>query len=108
MQSKASPELLGLDTEAAEQVFQIANRWQANLSNSHPVHFELQLLLYADEHNGRNECYKAWETYQAKQAAAANSKREKAKVPWDSCSSFVACSVFSSGTRYVYIHSLSV
>ena len=50
------PELVGVDTEAAEQIFHIASRWQTVLSNCHPVHFGTQLLLFSHEHNERNRC----------------------------------------------------
>ena len=66
-QAKAYPELAGVDTEGAEQVFHIANRWQANLSNAHPVHFELEMLLFSDEHNTRHQCAVAYQKYLAKQ-----------------------------------------
>ena len=65
--AQAYPELAGVDTEAAEQVFSIANRWQANLSNCHPVHFHLQLLLFAREHNSRTCCAAAHDRYCAAQ-----------------------------------------
>ena len=64
---KAHPDLNGVDTEAAEQVFHIASRWQTNLSNSHSVHFELQLLLFCHEHNERNKCEAAFQNYTMQQ-----------------------------------------
>ena len=54
--TKACDDLVGVDTEAAEQAFHIASRWQANLSNAHATHFDLQLLLFTYEHNERNRC----------------------------------------------------
>eukprot|EP00974_Lingulodinium_polyedra_P073858 7153043-Lingulodinium_polyedra.AAC.1 len=35
------PELRGVDTEAAEQIFHIASRWQIILSSTSPAHQEL-------------------------------------------------------------------
>ena len=74
---KAWPELVGIDTEAAEQIFHLANRWQSNLSNSHPVHFHLQLLLFCSEHNARNKGHEAWQKYLAKQAVSADKPQRK-------------------------------
>ena len=59
----AHPDLHGIDTEAAEQVFHIASRWQIVLSYAAPTHQELFLLLFAREHNVRHSCAKAWTTY---------------------------------------------
>jgi hypothetical protein len=50
------PSLLGIDTEGAEQVFHIATRWQAVLSNTSPVHQELFLLVFAWQHNKHHSC----------------------------------------------------
>jgi hypothetical protein len=76
----ACDELVGIDTEAAEQIFHVANRWQANLSNSHPVHFELQLLLLSNEHNERNRCDIAYKVYLEKQAAGETQRCVVAKA----------------------------
>lgn len=67
--SQAHDDLRGIDTEAAEQVFHIASRWQASLSAAHPVHQELQLLIFSHEHNERqsDSCIEFWERYTAKQ-----------------------------------------
>ena len=48
--AEAHPPLTGIDTEAAEQVFSIANRWQANLSICHGVSFLPQRLLLSTTH----------------------------------------------------------
>jgi hypothetical protein len=75
-------ELLGIDTEAAEQIFHIANRWQTNLSHCHPVHFDLQLLLLSSEHNERNRCDKAVQRYKLKQSAGVSSEvASKSRAP---------------------------
>ena len=63
----AHKEIIGVDTEAAEQIFHIANRWQTNLSNSHVVNFDLQLILFSNEHNERNRCDLAWRKYVERQ-----------------------------------------
>eukprot|EP00959_Pyramimonas_sp_CCMP1952_P448253 9386262-Pyramimonas_sp.AAC.1 len=47
------PSLKGVDTEAVEQLFHVANRWQVVLSGAHPVHEELLLLIFARDHNRR-------------------------------------------------------
>ena len=39
------------------------------MSNCHPVHFHLQLLLFCNDHNERNRCDRATKTYLSKQAA---------------------------------------
>ena len=57
------PELKGIDTEAAEQTFHIANRWQTILSNSAPVHQEIFLLLFARAHNKHHSCDAAIKKY---------------------------------------------
>ena len=62
------PVLMGVDTEAAEQVFHIADRWQLVLSNAAPVHHELFLLLFAHEHNRHHECTPFWNRYSRAQA----------------------------------------
>lgn len=62
------PILHGIDTEAAEQIFHIANRWQTTLSNSAPVHQELFLLIFAREHNRAHSCDEAISKYRAAQA----------------------------------------
>jgi hypothetical protein len=59
----AHPDLYGIDTEAAEQVFHVAGRWQLVLSYAAPIHQELFLLLFAHGHNVRHSCEKAWSTY---------------------------------------------
>ena len=48
--------LRGVDTEAAEQVFHVASRWQVILSTTAPVHQEIFLLLFAAEHNQNHSC----------------------------------------------------
>ena len=66
------PTLVGVDTEAAEQIFHIANRWQFVLSNSHPVHQEMWLLVFAREHNVSHSCRSAVEKYQVAQDSPIN------------------------------------
>ena len=61
--------LVGVDTEAAEQVFHIANRWQLILSNAHPIHQELMMLVFAREHNKVHSCDHAIQVYKAAQKA---------------------------------------
>lgn len=61
------PVLKGVDTEAAEQIFHVAERWQVVLSNAHPIHEELLLLVFAREHNKRHSCCAAAEKYRAAQ-----------------------------------------
>ena len=56
----------GVDTEAAEQLFHIANRWQSILSNTAPVHQELFLLLFANARNQRHSCDAAIAKYKAR------------------------------------------
>ena len=63
------PELRGIDTEAAEQVFHIANKWQAVLTLSSPVHQEIFLYLFARDHNKRHGCRHAWQAYRAAQSS---------------------------------------
>ena len=48
--------LMGVDTEAAEQVFHIASRWQVILSTTAPIHQEMFLLIFASEHNLVHSC----------------------------------------------------
>jgi hypothetical protein len=67
---KEHPELIGVDTEAAEQIFHVANRWQTILSNSAPMHQEIFMLLFAREHNRAHSCAKAISTYKLKQKEA--------------------------------------
>ena len=62
------PKLLGVDTEAAEQIFHIAERWQLILSTSSPVHQELLLLLFAHQHNQTHSCREALQKYVSAQA----------------------------------------
>jgi hypothetical protein len=59
------PRLAGVDTEACEQLFHIANRWQVVLSNTAPVHQELFLLVFAREHNKYHSCASAVAKYRA-------------------------------------------
>jgi hypothetical protein len=66
--------LEGVDTEAAEQIFHVANRWQVVLSNAHPVHEELLLLIFARDHNRRHSCNVAAEKYRAAQARQSSAK----------------------------------
>ena len=61
------PLLKGVDTEGAEQLFSVAKRWQQVLSNAHPVHEELLLLLFARDHNRRHSCYHANEKHRGVQ-----------------------------------------
>lgn len=61
------PDLDGADTEAAEQVFHIANRWQTVLSNTAAAHQELFMLIFAREHNKAHSCAKAETTYRLAQ-----------------------------------------
>ena len=63
------PALRGVDTEGAEQIFHIANRWQDVLSNSAPVHQELFLIVFAREHNRAHSCAHAVRQYDAAQRA---------------------------------------
>jgi len=84
--TKACDDLVGVDTEAAEQAFHIASRWQANLSNAHATHFDLQLLLFTYEHNERNRCDLVYKKYVAAQRQTArsqnlSSKRTEDEVP---------------------------
>jgi hypothetical protein len=72
------PELVGVDTEAAEQVFHIANRWQIVLSNAAPVHQELFLLVFAHDHNTHHSCTEAWLTYTAAQKSASRAQDDVA------------------------------
>ncbi|CAK0887840.1 unnamed protein product, partial [Prorocentrum cordatum] len=65
------PSLKGVDTEAVEQLFHVANRWQVVLSGAHPVHEELLLLIFARDHNRRQSCHRAIQTYRSAQAAPA-------------------------------------
>lgn len=55
--------LLGIDTEAAEQIFHVADRWQTLLSTTAPVHQDLFLLLFARERNVSHSCEGAWKRY---------------------------------------------
>lgn len=68
---KDHPVLRGIDTEAAEQLFHVANRWQIVLSNTAPVHHELFLLLFAHDHNEHHSCEPAWAKYVAAQQSEA-------------------------------------
>ena len=61
------PVLKGVDTEAAEQIFSLANRWQLVTSSSHPVHSELLLLICSRDHNRRHSCGDAAEKYRSAQ-----------------------------------------
>ena len=54
------PDLLGVDSEAAEQVFHVANRWQTILSNSAPIHQELFMVFFAHARNVHHRCDGAW------------------------------------------------
>ena len=57
------PSLVGVDTEAAEQIFHIAKRWQTVLSSTNPVHQELFLLIFAWQHNSHHSCDAAVKKY---------------------------------------------
>ena len=70
-------EIVGVDTEGAEQIFHVASRWQTNLSNSHAVHFDLQLIIFSNEHNERNRCDLATKAYFDKQSVG-RTRREMA------------------------------
>ena len=61
------PCLKGVDTEAAEQLFSVAKRWQIVLTKTHPVHEELLLLIFARDHNKRHACRDAADKYRAAQ-----------------------------------------
>ena len=63
------PEIVGMDTEAAEQIFHIADRWQVILSNTAPVHQELFMLLFAQAHNETHSCQHALQTFASHRAA---------------------------------------
>ena len=73
--------LLGVDTEAAEQVFHIANRWQTVLSNTSPIHQEMFLLIFSWQHNVHHSCDEAVRKYMAAQKAASASDPEAASAP---------------------------
>lgn len=79
------PVLIGVDTEAAEQVFHIANRWQTVLSNTNPIHQELFLLIFAWQHNTHHSCDAAVQKYLAAQKAGptrvAGTSNEPPPVP---------------------------
>jgi len=77
----AYPSLLGVDTEAAEQVFHIANRWQTVLSNASPIHQELFLLIFAWQHNVHHSCEDAVRKYMAAQKAASSGGPGAASAP---------------------------
>jgi hypothetical protein len=72
------PSLLGVDTEGAEQIFHIANRWQDVLSNSAPLHQELFLLVFAREHNKGHGCRPAIIKYEAARRVQAPLRAEAA------------------------------
>ena len=74
----AHPDLYGIDTEAAEQVFHVAGRWQLVLSYAAPIHQELFLLLFAHDHNVRHSCEKAWSTYCHAQRIPATERQQPA------------------------------
>ena len=115
--TQASPKLRGVDTEAAEQIFHVANRWQGNLSAAHQVHFELQMFLFCHEHNERQCCSKALSIYRRQQARTAVAepcpnltsggcceadrprKARRAVPPLPSCSSGDVVSAASSPVR---------
>ena len=75
----AHPDLYGIDTEAAEQVFHVAGRWQLVLSYAAPIHQELFLLLFAHDHNVRHSCAKAWSTYCHAQRIPATERSRNAR-----------------------------
>eukprot|EP00973_Karenia_brevis_P081500 11297556-Karenia_brevis.AAC.1 len=74
-------ELVGVDTEAAEQIFHIADRWQTVLSNASPVHQELLLLLFAHEHNKSHSCIAANRKYAAYQRDQPVKEKSCASLP---------------------------
>lgn len=81
--------LLGVDTEGAEQIFHIANRWQLILSNSSPVHQELFLLVFARAHNKNHSCVAAIEKYLNAQKRGYASARRDGKTRF--CTSGSTC-----------------
>lgn len=70
------PVLQGVDTEGAEQIFSVARRWQATLSQTHPVHEELLLLICGWDHNRRHTCSHAAQVYRVAQAGGGPPPRE--------------------------------
>jgi hypothetical protein len=89
---QAAIELVGVDTKAAEQTFHIASRWQSNLSNSHAVHFDLQLLLFANDHNERNRCDVAFQEYTVMQASRSETAPTLQEVPAPPAAASEPCS----------------
>jgi len=61
------PDLVGVDTEAAEQVFNICDRWQHSLTFAAPVHQHMSLLLLASAWNSTTRCAAAFGRYQSSQ-----------------------------------------
>ena len=53
---RGNHDLMGVDTEASEQVFHIANRWRVVLSNEAPAHQELKMNIFLREHNVAHSC----------------------------------------------------
>ena len=60
-------EIHGVNSEAAEQVFALANRWTAVLNDMGPDHFALFLLVFAHFHNGTHGCGEAFQVYKGAQ-----------------------------------------
>ena len=75
------PALIGVDTEAAEQIFHIANRWQTVLSNTNPIHQEAFLLIFAWQHNTHHSCDAAVRKYFAAQKAASKQVADMSTGP---------------------------
>ena len=92
------PELLGVDTEAAEQIFHIANRWQTILSNTAPVHQELFMLLFAQAHNQKHCCKHALLKYNSRRAAKLKTG-ESVPPPPPPMPAEAACSAKRSAKR---------
>ena len=63
------PSLVGLNTQANEQVFSMIDRWMRTLNATGLVKHKLLLLLFARYHNGRVDPDKAWRRYERAQAS---------------------------------------
>ena len=64
--------LRGVDSEACEQMFSVADRWLSALGHAHPITFELAILLYSDEHNDRSQCHAKLEAYMRAQSQSCS------------------------------------
>ena len=67
----------GIDTEAAEHVFSVANRWSAVLNEFAHEHFAIFLLISAQCHNTTHNCIDAWQMYPAAQRQCQRFLAEK-------------------------------